>query len=484
MERSPHPRHPSRPPSLVRRPGDRAIRREALPSEALLLRVRHRRRITVPLFVALWGGAALLTVTGALLLRWPVTWSPGQAVSWWQAMFVALSAVCTAGFAPVDIGTVWNRWGQAVIVLLVEVGGLAYVATATVLLAGIMRRSTVFEAHHVLGVRLGEEQLAELQPLIRRLLVATVTIQLFGFLFLLPASIRSHRDLSEALWWALATAVTAFHNAGFDFEPGFGGLAAYQRDASAILPISLLVLLGATGFPALSNVVARRSWRRLYPDTRLVLVSSAILLAIGTGSIWLMERANAATLAGLPWHLQLLDSFTITASRTGGPRVIDTRMLGEETSFLLGALTFIGGASGSVAGGIKLQTFSLLLLAIIATVRGSRHVVAFGREVAHTQVFRALAIAVFALLVTFGGTVVLAVLAPYDLTVVWLLVVQAFGLAGAESELVASLGLAGQVVLAVLIVLGRFGPLALALVFATGLPREVVHYAQESVRLG
>ncbi len=484
MERSPRPKHPSRPPSLVRRPGDRTIRRETLPSEVVRLRVARRRRLTVPLLVALWGGAAFLTAAGTLLLRWPATWQSGQAVSWWEAMFVALSAVCTAGFAPADIGTVWNRWGQAVIVLLVEIGGLAYVATATLLLAGIMRRSTVFEAHHVLGMRLGEEQLGELRPLLRRLLAATLTIQLAGFLVLLPASVRFHPDLAEALWWGFATAVTAFHNAGFDFEPGFGGLAAYQRDASVILPISLLVLLGATGFPALSNVVARRVWRRLYPDTRLVLISTAILLAVGTGSIWLMERSNAATLAGLPWHQQLLDSFAIVASRTGGPRVIDTRMLGEEASFFLGALTFIGGASGSVAGGIKLQTFSLLLLAILTTVRGSRHVVAFGREVADTQVFRALAIAIFALLVTFGGTVILAVWAPYELPVVWFLVVQAFGLAGSESELVASLGFAGQAVLAILIVLGRFGPLALALIFATEIPREVVHYAQESIRLG
>ncbi|MDW8059088.1 MAG: potassium transporter TrkG [Thermomicrobium sp.] len=440
--------------------------------------------MAVPLLVALWVGAGLLTILGMLLLRWPVTWQAGQSVTWGQAIFVAVSAICTAGLAPVDIATTWNRLGQAVLVVLVAIGGVGYVATATLLLAGIMRRTIVYEAHHVLGMRLGEEQLGELRPLLRRLLLATAVIQLAGFLALLVPSWRAHADRGEAVWWAFATAVTAFHNAGFDFEPGIGGFATYQRSPLVLLPIALLVLLGATGFPALSDVVARRSWRRLYPDTRLVLLTTAALSATGIFGIWLLERANPATLGGLPWPQQLLDAFALTVSRTGGPRVVETRMLSEETSFLLGALTFIGGASGSVAGGVKLQTFSLLLLAIFATVRGSRHVVAFGREVPHWQVFRALAIAVFALVVTFAGTVALAAQAPYDLPVTWLLVVQAFGLAGAESQLVAGLGAGGQATLVLLMVLGRFGPLVLALAFATHVQRELVHYAPESVRLG
>jgi trk system potassium uptake protein TrkH len=440
--------------------------------------------VTVPLLVALWAGTALFALLGMLLLRWPVTWGEGQGVSWWQAMFVALSALCTAGFAPVDVATTWNRFGQAVLVVLVEIGGVSYVATATLLLAGIMRRTVVYEAHHVLGMRLGEEQLGELRPLLRRVLVATLAIQLGGFLLLLLPSLRTQSSIAESLWWALATAVTAFHNAGFDFAPGFGGFLAYQRAPLVLLPVGGLVLLGATGFPALSDLVTRRSWRRLYPDTRLVLVTTAAVLAVGTLGIWALERANPATLAGLPWYQQLLDSLAVALSRTGGPRVVETRMLGEETAFFLGALTFIGGASGSVAGGVKMQTFSLLLLAIVATVRGGRRVVVFGREVPDWQVFRALAIAVFALLVTFAGTVMLAAWTPLGLPTVWLLVVQAFSLAGAESPLVATLGASGQAVLAVLIVLGRFGPLLLALAFATRVQREIVHYAAESVRLG
>lgn len=455
-----------------------------MPSEVIPLRVPRRRRVTIPLVVALWVGTTLLALLGMLLLRWPATWQEGQSVSWWVAAFVALSALCTAGFAPVDVATTWNRLGQLVLVVLVEVGGVSYVATATLLLAGIMRRTIVYEAHHVLGMRLGEEQLGELWPLVRRLLIATGAIQLAGFCALLVPSLRAHEDRGEALWWALATAVTAFQNAGFDFEPGLGGFATYQRAPLVIFPIAVLVLLGALGFPVLSDTVTRRSWRRLYPDTRLVLVTTAVLLVGGTLGIWLLERSNPATIAGLPWYQQLVDALAVTLSRTGGPRVVETRMLGEETAFLFGALTFIGGASGSIAGGVKVQTFSLLLFAIAATVRGSRHVVVFGREVPDWQVFRALAIAVFALLVTFLGTVVLAAWAPHELPTVWLLVVQAFGLAGAESPLVASLGANGQAVLAVLIVLGRFGPLLLALIFATQVQRELVHYAQESVRLG
>ncbi len=455
-----------------------------MPSEVVRLRLPRRRRVTVPLLVALWFGTALFVLVGMFLLHWSATWQEGRSVSWWQAMFVALSALCTAGFAPVDVASTWNRWGQLVVVALVQVGGLSYIATATLLLAGIMRRTIVYEAHQVLGMRLGEEQLSELRPLLRRILLATVALQLVGCLVLLVPGLRVQGNAADALWWALATTITAFHNTGFDFDPGFASFAAYQREPLVVLPVAALVLLGAIGYPVLSDVISRRSWRRLYPDTRLVLVTTAVLLLIGTIGLWMLERANPATIAGLPWHQQILDAFAVAVSRTGGPRVVETRMLGEETTFLLGALTFIGGASGSVAGGIKVQTFSLLLLAIIATLRGSGHVTVFGREVPDWQIFRALAIAVFALLVTFAGTVVLAAWSPHDLPTVWLLVVQAFGLAGTESQLVASLPVSGQVLLVLLVLLGRFGPLLLALVFATQVQREIVHYARESVRLG
>ncbi len=448
------------------------------------LREPRPRRLAVPLLVVLWAAFGVLALTGTLLLRWPATWRDGAVVTWKHALVTALSAVCTAGFTPVDLATTWNTSGLVIVLVLVELGGLFYLATVTLLLATVIRRTTVYEAHHVLGLRLGEEQLAELLPLLRRLVVATLTIKALGALALLPAAARARDGVAAITGWSLFTAIMAFHNTGFDLEPGLQGFAAFQRNPWVIVPVGLLVIVGALGFPILSDLVTRRSWRRLYPETRLALVTLVCLLLGGTVGIALLEANNPATLGGLTWPERFLDAFALAATRTGGPRVIDTRMLGEETSFLLGALTFIGGASGSVAGGVKLQTFSVLLLAIIATVRGSQRVIAFGREVPEQLIYRALAIAVFSLLVTFIGTLLAAVWVPLDLPVLWLLVVQAFGLAGAESELFSSLGTAGHVLVACLIVLGRFGPLVLALLFATRVPRETVHFARESVRLG
>lgn len=448
------------------------------------LREPRHRRLTIPLLVVLWIAYGVLTLAGGLLLRWPATWREESGVTWGQAILTALSAVCTAGFASGDLATTWNAGGLAIVLALVELGGLLYVATVTLLLATVIRRTTVYEAHHVLGLRLGEEQLAELVPLLRRLVLATLAIQAVGALTLLPAAVRMREGVAAVTGWSLFTAVMAFHNVGFDLEPGLNGFSVYQRNVWVILPVSLLALLGAFGFPVLSDLVTRRSWRRLYPETRLVFVTAAVLLIGGTVAIAVLEANNPATLGGLAWPERLLDAFATVATRTGGPRVLDTRMLGEETSFLLGALTFIGGASGSIAGGVKLQTFTLLLLAIIATVRGSQRVIAFGREVPEQLVYRALAIAVFSLSITFAGTLLAAVWLPYDLPVLWLLVVQAFGLAGEESELFVSLGTSGQSLLACLMVLGRFGPLMIALMFATRVPRETVHYARESVRLG
>lgn len=482
--RSSQPKHPSRPITHARRPGDRTIRREPIPQQVIHLQRPRRRRLTVPLLVLLWFAFAGLVTVGGLLLRWPATWQKDVEVSWWASLFTALSATATAGFDPVDIATTWNWLGQGVILLLVEAGGLIYVATITLLFATVRRRTVVFEAHHIFGLRLGEEQLTELMPLLQRLNVVTLMIQLGGAILLLPGALRERDFSPETVWWVLFLAVTAFHNTGFDLEPGFRSLAAYEINALLLFPMILLNLLGATGFPVLSDLAARRSWRRLYPDTRLVLLGTLALLIVGTAGITFLEWNNPATLGGLTGWQRFLGALATTVTRTGGPRVFDTRMLTEEGSFLLGALTFIGGASGSVAGGVKVQTFSLLLLAIIATVRGSRHVVVFGREVPDAQVFRGLALAIFALLVTFWGTVLLAALTPQELPVVWLLAVQAFGLAGAESELVANLGLAGQVILAFLVILGRFGLLVIALVYATQVPHETVHYAPESVRLG
>jgi trk system potassium uptake protein TrkH len=294
-----------------------------------------------------------------------------------------------------------------------------------------------------------------------------------------------HTSWGNASWWGIFHSVSAFNNAGFDLQGEFRSVTAYQQDWPALVPLAGLIILGSISYTVIADVAGRRSWRRLSVDTKLILSTSAMLLLVGTGMWLVTEAANPATLGPLAWPDKVLNAaFHSVSLRTAGFNAVPLSELREQTLFFNMALMFIGGASGSTAGGIKVQTFSLLFFAILASIRGSEYVVAFGREIPQGLVYRALSIALLAVAMVFAVALILTITEPFNFTDVFFEAVSAFGTVGLSTGITPELSIWGRLVLIGTMFVGRLGPLTLVLALAARAERPNYRYASGTCKIG
>ena len=206
-------------------------------------------------------------------------------------------------------------------------------------------------------------------------------------------------DPLQALWWGVFHAISAFNNGGMDLFGGFRSLADFvRRTAASSATLGVLILLGGLGFAIVGDIAAKRRWRRLALETRVVVLTTLAILVVGTASLAVFEWSNPATLGALPETARPFNAlFETTTLRTAGFSTFPTAQLRDPTLFIVMAMMFIGGASGSTAGGIKVNTFSVLLIAIVSTVRGRPSAEALGRRIPHEVVYRALSVALLSI---------------------------------------------------------------------------------------
>ncbi|MCX7623059.1 MAG: potassium transporter TrkG [Thermomicrobium sp.] len=477
-------RHPSRPQQQVRRPGDRIVRRAVAPREAVRLPRPRAPRRPRPIAVRLAVGFALLILAGTALLSLPFASADGQRVPLVDALFTATSAVCVTGLVVRDTATSWSGFGQAVILLLIQLGGFGFATSATLLLALLGIRPTLRD-RLACGMSLGEPGPGGVVRLLRRLAVLTLAIELAGALVLLPTSIAVTGSVGHGLWWALFHSVSAFNNAGFDIVGGFRSLVPYQHAPQVLLPIAALVIAGGLSFAVLSDVARERRWGRLTLDSKIVLATTGLLLVVGTLLLLVFEWNNPYTLGRLGLRDRLVNAFFhAVVPRTAGFNSLDVAHLRDESLFTTIGLMFIGGASGSFAGGIKVQSFAVLVLAVWTVLRGRPHVAAFGREIPAEFVYRAMAIALLAVALVFASSFVVSLVEPFGLLALWFEVTSAFGTVGLSTGITPELHSVSKLVLVATMFVGRLGPLTLALALAERARPEPVRYARTAVALG
>lgn len=441
-----------------------------------------RRRGPKPALVFVAGFAALILI-GTILLSLPAASRSGDRTSLVDALFTATSAVCVTGLVVVDTATHWTSFGQVVILVLIQLGGFGFMTSSIALLLLIGRRPRLRE-RMLAGESMGGSTLGGTLRLVRRVAATTAIIELIGALMLLLAFSR-HASFGIASWWGVFHSVSAFNNAGFDIQGEFRSVTAYQRDWTVLVPLAGLIILGGISYTVLADVARRRSWRRLSVDTKLILSTSAVLLLAGTAMMLATEAANPSTLGPLTWPDRLLNAaFHSVSLRTAGFNAVPMSELHEQTQFFNMALMFIGGASGSTAGGIKVQTFSLLFLAILASIRGSDYVVAFGREIPHAQVYRALSVALLAVAMVFAVALILTVTEPFGFTDVFFEAVSAFGTVGLSTGITPELSIWGRFIVMATMFVGRLGPLTLVLALAARADRPNYRYASGTCKIG
>ncbi len=425
---------------------------------------------------------ALLIAIGTGLLLLPMATRMGELTSFIDAFFTATSAVCVTGLVVVDTASHWSMFGQAVILALIQLGGFGFMTAATFFLLMLGRRVSLRE-RLLIGDSLGMERFQGLARIVWQMAIYTVIIEIAGAaIFYFCTSIG---DLEMPIWKSIFHTISAFNNAGFDLFGGFSSLSGFQKDPSVLMTTSALIVLGGISFLVVVDLIRTRNWLRLSLDSKLVLSSTGLLLCIGTIVFLLTEYSNPTAMGQLYPIERVLNAFfqSVTA-RTAGFNTINMAVIGDYALFFTMLLMFIGGASGSTAGGIKVNNFSVLLSTIWSSLRGREHPSAFGREFHIQQIHRALAVAILSL-----GLVSIAVfflMLTEDFKFIDLLFesVSAFGTVGLSSGLTPSLSLAGRLIIIAVMFFGRLGPITVTLALVQRQKESGIRYPREIVRIG
>ena len=411
---------------------------------------------------------ALLAVMalGTLLLATPWTTESGNATALDDAFFTAVSAAAVTGLVTVDTQQHWNFAGELVILLLIQAGGLGFMVGASLVLQTLRRGQTRLSDAVLIQNGAPTLSLREAGYLARRIVRFTLVTEAIGAALL---TIRFAREmpLPEALWHGTFQAVSAFCNAGFDLQGGYLSLIGYRTDVWVNVVIMLLIQAGALSYIALADVARERRWSPLPLDTKLVLIANAVLLASGTATFLAAEWSRG--LADTPESARPLAAlFQSVAARTAGFASVNFGDLHTVTLFVWMGIMLIGGASGSTAGGVKLTTIGVVVVAVVSTLKGREEPTVFGRRLATPLVFRAMAVIALMFLAHFVATVLLAItenlIGGSEVGFVELMfeAMSALATVGLTTGITPDLTTAGKLVLCGAMFFGRLGPLTAA----------------------
>jgi len=428
-------------------------------------------------------GFAIIIALGTLLLALPVSSKSGQFTSFIDALFTSTSAVCVTGLIVVDTGDYWSSFGQAVILVLIQIGGFGFMTSTTLFLLVLVRRIGLRE-RLLIGESMGLTRLGGLVNLVKKIALFTIVAEVMGAL-LFFIRFAGEYPAGTAVWRSVFHSVSAFNNAGFDVFGNFVSMADYKGDFLVMLVTAVLIILGGLSYLVFSDLIKIRNLARISLDTKLVLYTSGTLLIVGTVVVLLAESGDSDALGVLAFPEKVLNAFfqSVTA-RTAGFSTMDMANVTDYTLFFTMILMFIGGAAGSTAGGIKVNTFGMLLATIWSTIRGKEHPGAYGREFAPQQINRTLTV----VMLSFGFLAVivfvLTITEEFEFLSILFETVSAFATVGLTTGITSELSTAGQLLITGTMFIGRLGFLALALSLLQRQQPTTCRYPQESIRIG
>ncbi len=445
---------------------------------------RHAQLFVLGLFVTAFIGTVLLA------LPW-VTRS-GQRTPLVDALFTAVSASTVTGLVSVDTLDHWNWGGQIVILILIQLGGLGFSVGASLLLQMLRRGAGAYTLRDEMLLKDGAPALSiqEAVYLAGHIVRFTFVVELLGAA-LLAIWFAANTDMPprEALWNGLFLAVSAFCNAGFDLFGGFRSVQPVAADVWVNLVMIALIQAGALSYIVFADVTEKRSWRPLSLDTKIVLSMNAALLASGT-LVFLTAEWGAA-LSGLPPASRPLAAlFQTVAARTAGFTSIDWNLAHPLTLFFWLGLMFVGGASGSTAGGVRLNTVGVVVAAVVSTLRGLTETQVWGRRVATPLVFRAITIIAIFLGIYGIATGLLAIaenhISHRETAIIDLMfeTMSAMATVGLSTGITPALSVAGKLVLCAAMLVGRLGPLTAVYALQRHQEPARYRYPEEAVRIG
>ncbi len=454
---------------------------------------RHRRKkeFTTTRIIAL--GFLGTIVFGTLLLMLPVSAASGEMTNFIDSLFTATTSVCVTGLVTVPTYAHWSVFGQIVIALLAQVGGLGVITfTMLFLMAlgkriGLKQRLLIQDAYNL-------DTIQGMVILIKKILKGTLIVEGVGALLYMTVFIPEFGWIG--IWKSVFNAISAFCNAGMDVL-GPDSLAPYVANPIVNITTMLLIILGGIGFPVWWSVLdmfcrRRRKRRTLFTGahhlplhTKMVLFMTLSLIAGGALLIFLLEYNNPETLGNLPWWQKIQAAlFQSVTTRTAGFLTISQAGLRKATAMICCLLMFIGGSPSGTAGGVKTTTVAILVLTVISIIKGRNDTEMFGRKINGNLVRRALSIFMVSFGVMLLAVIALAIVQPGDFIDCLFEVISAIATVGLTRDFTTELTVAGRIIIIVTMYIGRIGPISLALFFNSRRFVNLKTYPEEKVGVG
>ena len=428
--------------------------------------MKHRpRHIATTQMVALMFAAIILL--GALLLTLPAASRDGVSCGLRPALFTATSATCVTGLVLYDTWSQWSGFGQIVILCLIQIGGLGFMSVATLLIF-LLRRKIGLQQRLMIAQSLSVNDIKGVVRLQKLVLTGSFSVEAVGAI-ILTLRFWPEYGFTRALRWGIFHSVSAFCNAGFDI---FGAIAPgqslieFNADPVVLLTLSALIIIGGLGFLVWENIARKRSLRKFSVYTKLVLLITAALLAVGWAGTCLLEWNNPETLGGMTVGEKLLNGFFQSATlRTAGFAAIDQAKLTESGKAFSCVLMSIGGSSGSTAGGIKTATAGVLLISLWAGLRGRDQVVLRRRTIPQARVLNAMTLTLVVTCLFLAGSIALTLADGVPYLAAAFEVASAMGTVGLTMGITTGLSPLSQGIIIAMMFLGRVGVLSFSIAF-------------------
>jgi trk/ktr system potassium uptake protein len=441
-----------------------------------------------PTQILVIGFASVITV-GTILLSLPFAAAEGRVIAPLDALFTATSAICVTGLITKDTPVDFSLFGQTVILVLIQIGGLGYMTFSTVM-AIVMGKRIGLRERLVIQETFSTFTLEGLVRFTIGIIQFTVIAELVGGAILTFRFIQDHPPI-EAAYLGLFHSVSAFNNAGFSLFST--SLVAYRGDWLVNGVILVLIVLGGLGFLVYHDILRRvkKEVLRLSLHTKVVLITSLVLIVIGSATFFLFERQNPTSLEALPLREQILASvFQSVAARTGGFNTVDIGALTTPTLYMIVLLMFIGASPGGTGGGIKTSTFAVMAIALWSTMRAKEDVTIFYRRLSPLVVAKAFFLASLAMILITGVTLVLLYSDHQTLQKTLFEVASATGTVGFSTgdggtrSLAAVFSDFGKSLLILCMVLGRIGPLVIGVTALSHVQRSRYRYPEGKLMIG
>ncbi|WP_458862623.1 TrkH family potassium uptake protein [Acidaminobacterium chupaoyuni] len=428
----------------------------------LTQKVKNYRKNLPPVRVIVIG-FALVILIGTALLMLPFATRSGESAGFITSLFTATSATCVTGLIVEDTYLFWSPFGQVVIILLIQTGGLGFMTLATAF-SLLLRRKISMRERLLISSSLNLSDMSGMVRMVRQILYGTLLFEGMGALIL---SVRFARDYG--IWGGITRgifhAISAFCNAGFDIlgdRGAFSSLGSYRGDFVVTITIALLIVIGGLGFFVWSDIYASSEKGRLHTHTKIVLRTTAILLVLGTLSFFVAEYHNPGTFGDQNVFGKLLSAFfQSVTTRTAGYAQVDQAALTNVSKAVSVGLMFIGGSPGSTAGGIKTVTFAVLITSALSALKGTYQPIINGRSLQYRSVIDALSVFVVGLTAVSIGTFLVAAIDHVALSSALFECVSAFGTVGLTLGLTPNLSAPSLLILVSLMYIGRVGIITL-----------------------